>query len=257
MMNKKFFFFDIDYTLGLNISTVVPADTRYCLRQLKRQGHVVALATGRLQINAREFADTCGITSFVADGGNSLTVDGSICAMDGLPLNACKAFLRALDKHRIPWCVVTENKAVRYTPFSEFTRLGQKNYFKTIVTPIAISSLTCIYKIIYACDSPAVPEAKTYRLPHMPYLDGTCLVEPMDKGRGIRRMAALLHAAPEDIVVFGDGLNDISMFTPPFFRIAMGNARPQLKALADYVTDANDAGGIFHACRKFGWLDHS
>ena len=65
-----------------------------------------------------------------------------------------------------------------------------------------------------------------------------------------------LHAgAPlEDVVVFGDGLNDISMFIPPFFRIAMGNARPQLKERADYITDDNDKGGILHACQKFGWL---
>ena len=44
------------------------------------------------------------------------------------------------------------------------------------------------------------------------------------------------------------------MFIPPFFRIAMGNARPQLKERADYITDDNDKGGILHACQKFGWL---
>ena len=64
----------------------------------------------------------------------------------------------------------------------------------------------------------------------------------------------ILKAPLEDVVVFGDGMNDISMFTEPFFRIAMGNGREELKKIADYVTDRNDAGGIFHACLKFGWL---
>ena len=48
--------------------------------------------------------------------------------------------------------------------------------------------------------------------------------------------------------------NDISMFRKPFFSIAMGNGRDELKAHADYVTGDNDKGGILKACKKFGWL---
>lgn len=76
----------------------------------------------------------------------------------------------------------------------------------------------------------------------------------MDKSRGILRMLDLVGGRPEDAVVFGDGLNDISMFRKPFFSIAMGNGRDELKARADYVTGDNDKGGILEACKKFGWL---
>ena len=44
------------------------------------------------------------------------------------------------------------------------------------------------------------------------------------------------------------------MFRKPFFSIAMGNGRDELKARADYVTGDNDKGGILEACKKFGWL---
>ena len=33
-MHKKYFFFDIDQTLGVGITKVVPPDTQYCLDEL-------------------------------------------------------------------------------------------------------------------------------------------------------------------------------------------------------------------------------
>lgn len=35
-MTKKYFFFDIDGTLGLGISSIIPADSLYCLRRLMK-----------------------------------------------------------------------------------------------------------------------------------------------------------------------------------------------------------------------------
>ena len=46
-MRKKYFFFDIDRTLGLDISQIIPADTVYCLNRLRQLGHSVAIATAQ------------------------------------------------------------------------------------------------------------------------------------------------------------------------------------------------------------------
>ena len=56
------------------------------------------------------------------------------------------------------------------------------------------------------------------------------------------------------MVVFGDGLNDRQMFRDAPFAIAMGNAIPQLKELADYVCPSADEDGIYRACQHFGWI---
>ena len=45
-MKKKYFFFDIDRTLGLDITSIIPTDTLYCLRQLQRRGHFISIASG-------------------------------------------------------------------------------------------------------------------------------------------------------------------------------------------------------------------
>ena len=253
-MRKKYFFFDIDQTLGVGISKTVPPDTQYCLDALQRAGQFVALATGRLQCDAAAFAREHGIHSLVADGGASLTVDGRILMMEGLPLAPVKRLLHDLSGRHQPWAVVIDNSFDRYTPYDDYPREDPRNYMVTKVGPVDIDGLTKVYKVTYAREKKGLEPASRQGLPHLPYIDDTYLVEPVDKGRGIEKMMALLGADPGDAVVFGDGLNDITMFRKPFFAIAMGNARPIIKERADYITDDVDKGGVLNACRHFGWL---
>ena len=74
------------------------------------------------------------------------------------------------------------------------------------------------------------------------------------KKDGILAMMDHLKADPKDVVVFGDDTNDLVMFDPRWFSIAMGNACEELKEKADYVTDRNVEDGIWNACRHFGWI---
>ncbi len=87
------------------------------------------------------------------------------------------------------------------------------------------------------------------------YGDGCVLYEPMEKALGIRNMLEHFGMKPNQAVVFGDGYNDLSMFRPEWLNIAMGNARPELKAKADYITTDCDKDGIYNACKHFGWID--
>ena len=67
-------------------------------------------------------------------------------------------------------------------------------------------------------------------------------------------MIDLVHGNLEDVVVFGDAVNDLVMFDPRWLSIAMGNGDERLKQKADYVTAANTDDGILKACRHFGWI---
>ncbi len=75
-----------------------------------------------------------------------------------------------------------------------------------------------------------------------------------EKDQGIRDMVEYLHGDLKDVVVFGDGENDMVMFRKEWTSIAMGNGYPKLLEMADYVTDASEDDGIRNACIHFGWI---
>lgn len=60
----------------------------------------------------------------------------------------------------------------------------------------------------------------------------------------IRGIQAQLHLRDEEIVVFGDDLNDLEMLSAYPISVAMGNGAPEVRACARYVTRANDEDGV-------------
>ena len=65
-------------------------------------------------------------------------------------------------------------------------------------------------------------------------------------------LANRLGFEEDEVMIFGDEGNDISMFSNPHFKkIAMGNAIDEIKDLADYVTDDNNHNWIAKALKKF------
>ena len=55
-------------------------------------------------------------------------------------------------------------------------------------------------------------------------------------------------------MAFGDGGNDISMLEYVGSGVAMGNANPPVKLIADFVTKDIDDDGIEYALKHFGVL---
>ena len=251
-VRKKYFFFDIDGTLAPGLTRIMPADTRRCLAQLKARGHFISLATGRLQKDAAMFAEQYGISSLVADGGNSVTLDGVLRVMKGLPREDCLRFLDQLEAKGIPWAITTVNERVRFTADKRFRAYVDDGYFDTVmVDGLDYRRQDSFYKIFVPT---MAGEVDFGALPVVHYSSACTFVEPTDKAAGIKEAMAMMRAPLEDVVVFGDGSNDMGMFLPQWRAIAMGNATPQLKARASFVTKDCDDGGTAYACGKFGWI---
>ncbi|GJM70886.1 hypothetical protein HMSSN036_31020 [Paenibacillus macerans] len=74
------------------------------------------------------------------------------------------------------------------------------------------------------------------------------------KARGIQDLLQHLEVSPEEVVAFGDGLNDREMLTLAGLGIAMGNGHEQLKACADHTTTDVDNDGIANGLKYAGLL---
>lgn len=67
----------------------------------------------------------------------------------------------------------------------------------------------------------------------------------VDKGTGLAVVADAVGVDPADVLVFGDMPNDLPMFAwAGWSRVAVGNAHPALREVADEVTLTNDEDGV-------------
>ncbi len=254
-MHSKYCFFDYDGTLRSRESDSIPASALLAIDELRKAGHLVALATGRLQSDALEVLSDVGINTMVADGGNSITVDGKLISIEGMPLEESRAFVHRIDAEGWLWAVNLENSRTCLTQSSAYERALNAIYFKPQVVPdLDIDCIDPIYKVFIVCPRGEEKKIDFTGVTWARYSDELVYVEPTDKARGIRKLMEYINAPLEDVIVFGDGTNDMEMFQREWTSVAMGNAIPALKERADLVTsDVND-DGIYNACVMLGLI---
>ena len=260
-MNKKYFFFDVDGTLTVSDpgtqKTVVPKSTRQALKQLKENGHFVSIATGRAHWMTREVARLTDIDNLVTDGGNGIVLDGQLAELLPLPPQKAGALCTALtrDGRGVGVTLHDDNRLYFVSEASARQAPDFSSFMEYIIDETLDFSKEKIYKIFVTITE---EEEKLYpileTMPHMRYHPNHLMIEPADKYAGITRVMEYLGGNMEDVVVFGDGWNDMDMFLKAPFSVAMGNAVSGLKDVASFVTKPADKDGIAYACRHFGWI---
>lgn len=75
--------------------------------------------------------------------------------------------------------------------------------------------------------------------------------ERANKGAAVLALAEHLGCGAENVMAFGDGLNDLSMIRAAGTGVVMANAFDEVKRYADYITDDCDHDGVAAAIEKF------
>src|SRR5699024_12154323 len=73
----------------------------------------------------------------------------------------------------------------------------------------------------------------------------------LSKGNSILEACKIFGIAREDVIVFGDEMNDVSMFEVAGTGVAMANAVDSIINMADFVTKSNNEDGIAHYVENF------
>ena len=71
------------------------------------------------------------------------------------------------------------------------------------------------------------------------------------KGNGLTALCEHLDIPLSQVMAIGDSSNDMSMLRAVGFSVAVGNAVPELKAIADAVTGDNAHDGVADAILKY------
>ncbi len=259
MGEKKYVFFDIDGTLAMGRpgNQYVPESTTRAIEELKRRGHFVAIATGRSHYMAEGYRKQFGFDHMVSDGGNGVTIDGKVLHIHPLDRDKCLALIRECDEKGFSWAIQPEDSRTRYAPTEQFYEDTKDIYIQTkVVKNMDLKDYPNIYKMYVACREEEESQIEMLgKMPTVRYHEDYVFIEPTDKYRGIREVVEYVGGDIRDVVVFGDGTNDLSMFLPVWTSVAMGNAVDELKERADYVTDDIDRDGIYKALVHLGLIE--
>ncbi len=156
-------------------------------------------------------------------------------------------------------CVVAENGAVIYIPPTKKTITINTDYMKKakkiikeLKLPKAIEGK--VIMSIRAEDEKQVREKLGGLVNKVSFYRNVnevmVLPRDVDKGLGLRMAMQYLNIDINKTIVIGDGENDIGIFLNPGFKIAVSNAHPRLKKLANQVTEKPSTQGIREIIKK-------
>lgn len=73
----------------------------------------------------------------------------------------------------------------------------------------------------------------------------------VDKGVAVDKLMRHLDIKKDKVICIGDSYNDLPMLRQAGLGVAMGNAQPEVREAADFITDSNDEDGVAKIVQKF------
>ncbi|MGE6630308.1 Cof-type HAD-IIB family hydrolase [Bacillus sp. NPDC077027] len=276
---------DLDGTL-LNSEHKVSAENEKALKEAAANGIEVVVSTGRAYFDVKAIFDQLGMNTWVISANGAVIHDPKGHIFHSAPLHKSRAkqILKWLEERNYYYEVFT-NEAI-FTPNNgrellaiEIDRLKSANpqtdgevlkhaaevqysqsgfaYINTYEDLFDEGKEIDFYNILgftfYADKLKAGWEAFEHD-------EDITLVSSADhnfeigskfasKGQALTRLAERLGIDLNKTAAVGDSLNDYSMLEAAGIGVAMGNARADIKEMADVVTLTNDENGVAHMIR--------
>lgn len=260
-MDSKLIFFDIDGTLAMEPSGIIPDSTRAAIAGAKRNGHQVFVNTGRTYYSISEEIRSMDFDGYVCGCGTHIYYRGKKLLESAIPHDMCVKVAKMLRDAKIP--VFYEADKAIYFDFSYpnpwlqeaiqiFAAKG-----RNIEELFRDENQTYDKCLIFLPDTEAAGEIKVFLDEHFYcILRGGNVWEVTQKdytkATGIRFMCSHLDADMENCFAVGDSENDLDMLKAVKNSIAMGNAKEEILPYCSYVTKGIEEDGIHYALKHYG-----
>lgn len=251
---KKILSFDLDMTLVDDATNTIPQSALDAIDKVRNDYHIV-IATGRdLNLAANRFVlDQVRPEAWVHNNGTQVHINGECIYYRTFDKTLLKKLLDFCQEHKICVCAVLNN--IQYST--------DREKLKPILPILAGTDSPEWGDISELIDLPvqtmglvgdeeqaefmrrAFPELKFPTVIPGIWCD---IMEPeVSKVLGMQKVVEHYGCTMQDVIAFGDSMNDYEILSAAGYSIAMGNAAEKLKEIADLVTDDIDKDGIAKA----------
>ncbi|MBQ9457666.1 MAG: Cof-type HAD-IIB family hydrolase [Bacilli bacterium] len=257
----KIVFTDIDGTLYSHQKKEVPASAITAIERLQEKGVKVFLCSGRNRYLIRK----SGVLShFTPDGmvtmnGANVIVGNQVIYRHPIPATVVDKMILFAKRLRFGLTLIEENEG-HINMIDERVIGAHEKYGTRFPQPRTFPDHydRVVYQMIAFCDKfdeelflPHLQDCKSARWDEYAV---DIMPKDSDKSAGIRSVLDYYGYQPENVLVLGDGLNDIEMMQFAGHSVAMGNAQEETKKAADFVTADIDDDGWAKGIAHFGLL---
>ncbi len=262
-MNRKILFFDIDGTL-IDFNGRFPESAKEALNATKAAGHKIIICSGRNIPQIYPEILNFGFDGFVSATGAYAEVEGTEVFHAICDHKELKKLIDIFEKNNDG--LLLQNREGTFTTpkgvdssLAMYDKNGTPQRVRNVImnklqiTETLDPSLDIEKMYYYGCsldinelqaelgDYLTVTASSYGENPDL--YSGEITITGISKAVGMEKVLEYYGADRKDSIGFGDAENDIEMMQFAGFSVAMGNAKPVIKELSDYVTaDVNDRG---------------
>jgi len=263
MSTQRVFVFDLDGTI-LNSRNEFPLETRDVVLNILTKGDKVVFATGRMLISAKKmldrvFGDQGNVFPIISYNGAVVYVptEGFIYEKT-IPLDVAHMvidFFRQRNIHvhsyvdDVLYSEKDDDEIRLYSKHADvpYTIVEDLKKLREPIKLLGVAEAHTLDEIAPALQEITKGKANVFKSFPI-FLD--IIPEGTNKGIALELLAKHMNFDLSSTIVFGDNENDIFMFDVAGMKIAVENAVPRLKEVADFVSKSNEENGVFFALVK-------
>lgn len=251
---SKLLFFDVDGTL-YNSQKKLPQSAKEAIAQARENGHKIAIATGRAPFMIESLLKELNIKTYICFNGQYVVYEGETIFTDGIPNEELKDIIAFSGKRGEPVVFIDDKEMVASIP-------GHSHIEESLATlkvpyPRVDESFYEIKQVYQTLIFMTEEDEHLYKekFPNVQFIRWhpfCCDILPKkgSKLRGINKILTHLGCSMDDVIAFGDGLNDIEMLQGVGTGVAMGNSHKEVLAVADVIAPHVDDDGLANIMKK-------
>lgn len=252
----KLFVFDIDSTLvsHSNRGSYIPDSAKKAIEMIQNAGHCAIIATGRCYNVTQHIMEEVNINSAVLCNGSTIVEDFEVVYNKPMHSNANKKFLEDIKKSSLPAIAFDSHNIYIYDEIENKEKFV--NAISTFVNPMFEGTSYSLQKLSFDKEYNSISIFSKTNVNIFEDISETwyddhgyeLMEKTSTKATGILKYINDKSILKEDVYVFGDNYNDISMFEEFYENsYVLGNANNDVKDFAKNICDHIDNDGVYKA----------